>query len=124
VVVADPADLLRIECLDRDLGTGVGVVPNLLTLGLRKWAGLAEHVLVDAELADVVDERRLGEPDREIGAPAARQRELLGDAGDALGVTFGARVLGIELAREGTEPVEAAGVLGLWPELPPSSSAL
>ena len=75
--------------------------------------GLAEHVLVDAELADVVDERSLGEADRKIRAPAAGQRELLRDAGDPLGVTFGAGILGVELARERAQPVEAAVVLGL-----------
>ena len=64
-------------------------------------------------LADVVDERCLGEADREIRAPAARECELLRDAGDPLGVTFGAGVLGVELAREGAQPIEAAVVLRL-----------
>ena len=59
-----------------------------------------EHVLVDAELADVVNERRLGEANRKIRTPAARQRELLRDAGDPLRMAFGAWILGVELTCE------------------------
>ena len=80
---------------------------------LVERAGLAEHGLADPELADVVEQRRLGESDRKVGVPTARERELLGEAGNALRMAFGAGVFGVELARERAQPAEAAVVFDL-----------
>ena len=112
--MADPGELLLVERVDRELGAGVGVIADLLELLGGERAGLAEHVFVDAELADVVQERGLREPDRPVAVPAARERELLGEAGDPLGVAFGAGILGVELARERAEAADAA-VIGESP---------
>ena len=79
-MVADPAELLLVERLDGDLGARVRMVADLLELLLGERARLAEHGLADAELADVVQQRGLSEPDREVGVPAAGERELLGQA--------------------------------------------
>ena len=78
--------------------------------------GLAEHRFADAELADVVQERGLGEPDREVGIPAARERELLRQARDAFRVSFGAGIFRVELPCESAQAAEAAIVVG--PSLP------
>ena len=100
------------------------MVPDLLELLARERPGLAQHVLVDAELADVVQERRLGQADRALRAPAARERELLGQPGDALRVTLGAGILGVELLRERAQARDAAVDLGLELGSSPSSSVL
>ena len=113
VVVADPAELLVVERPDCDLCARVRVVANLLELALRERARLAEHRLADAELADVVQEAGLSKPDREVGMPAAGQRQLLGQARNALRVSFGAGIFRVELACERAQPAEAAIVLDL-----------
>jgi hypothetical protein len=102
VVVADPAELLLVERLDGDLGARVRVVANLLELLLGERAGLAQHGLADAELADVVQQGGLSEPDRAVGMPATRERELLRQARDALRVPFGSGILCVELPCERT----------------------
>ena len=73
--------------------------------------GLVQHLLVDPELADVVDERRLRQAHRRVGLPAGRHGELLREQGHTLRVPFRPGLAGVELARERAQPLQAVPVL-------------
>ena len=87
-----------VELLDvaQDLVADLGVGLDVFVFGLGQLARLAEHVVVDADLADVV--QQAGEVDRVQGPAIAAQlfRQANRDAGHAIAMTAGVGILGVD----------------------------
>ena len=89
----------------------LGVLLDVLELGVGQLARLAEHGVVDADLADVVQQAGHVERVQHFRLAAQLLGEADGDAGDAIAVTAGVRVFGVDGASEG--PHDAGEELGL-----------
>ena len=103
-----------IELLDavENAAAQVGVSLDVLEFGRRERTRLAEHVVVDADLADVV--QQAGQVDRvEIVRAAANfAGQANREAGNAIAVTAGVRVFGVD--GRGECPHDAAEEFGLF----------
>ena len=107
VVVADAgADVVDVGHVADDEVAERDVLLDDLVLVRRQAAGLAEDVVRDADLADVVEERR----DPQAGSHLLRQAQPLGEeqgvGGDVLGVELRVAVLAVDRQDEALQHVE------------------
>ena len=106
VVVAHAEDEVLVEQRVDDLGAEHRVLAHRLPLLAVELAGLEQHAVGDADLADVVQEGGLFDLAHELLGPAEllRQEDVVGR--DAGGVAEGVVVLGVEGGAERLEVVE------------------
>ena len=104
MVGADPFHLLARQHPLDDPRRELRVAFDLGALVVAERPGLPEQRIGDADLADIVDERGLGEEHRPLQRPSCRPRELAGERCDALGVLPGRRILCIDRPGQGPQP--------------------
>ncbi len=106
VVVAHAGDELLVEERAHDLGADAGVLAHELPLLARQRAGLEQHAVGDADLADVVQEGDVLHLFEALLGPAELAPEHGHVGGHAAGVAEGVVVLGAERRAEGAQVAE------------------
>ena len=110
VVVAHALDDVGEE-RDRleDLGADLRVALDLLVLLRGQPIGLGDHVVADADLADVVEQPRDVDALDQLARQADLARDLRGVDADALGVAAGVGVLRVDRLGEGADGLDVRG---------------
>jgi hypothetical protein len=100
VMAGDPADLDLVEHVADDPRAERGVRAHERPLRRVERAGLEQDGVRDADLADVVQQRRLAQALDAVLAPAAGGGHPCRERSDALGVLLRGGVLGVDRTRE------------------------
>jgi hypothetical protein len=113
VMVADDGHH-HIELLDsvENAATQLGMCLDMLEFGGGQRARFTEHIIIDADFSNVMQQTGQVDGVDFLGSATELSGQTNGEAGDAIAVTAGVRVFGVDCRREC--PHDAAEELGLF----------